>query len=344
MGRNLNNLERINIKSIFFLSVRVIILIMAISFLIFVLKNPILRIIFGAASIIYILWWNRKFLKGEISLPRLNYNIIEGGDMSLCVYCGDIVEGPLKDPEFGTIYKCTRCGAIGKKCSKCGTLYLARKEEIEEIRGKKYECPKCGYLLMLGEKKKSDHTLKEFGRNLNEEVKRKEIVIFGRDEEIDQIIEILLMLEKNNPLLVGDAGVGKTTLVLGVCKRIVEKKVPEKLWNKRIIELRIGDLIAGTRYRGDFEERIKNILDEVKKNPNIIVFIDEIHTIVGAGSSSEQALDLSNILKPALVSGEFCCIGATTFDEYQQYIAKDKALSRRFTPVFVKELSPEATI
>jgi len=262
-----------------------------------------------------------------------------------CPYCMDFIFGPSEHPEFGQIYKCSTCGAIGKECSKCGTIYFAKKEEVDEIKGRKYSCPKCGNPIMLGKNKKTSGSgLKEFGRDLTEEVKKEEIVVFGRDEEINKIIEILVREEKNNPLLVGEAGVGKTTIVKGLSKRIVEKKVPPKLFNKRVIEIRVSDLVSGTRYRGDFEERVKNILDEIKKHPEIIVFIDEIHTIVGAGAGSSESLDFSNILKPALVSGEFCCIGATTFDEYQLYIAKDKALSRRFNPVFVKELSPDATI
>jgi ATP-dependent Clp protease ATP-binding subunit ClpC len=353
MGGNLKEVFRkIDIKVASSIIVLAIILIISISFLIFVLKNPILRIILGAAAIIYFLWWDRKFLRGEF-LPLNFWQNFKGGeemDVVLCPYCSNIVFGPSKHLEFGAVYECSKCGALGKRCSKCGTIYFARREEIDEIKGRKYSCSKCGNLIMLGgekmreDKKSNKGLLGGYGRDLTAEAREKKLVVYGRDKEIQEIIEILLKKEKNNPLLVGEAGVGKTTIVRGLCNWIVEKKVPKKLLNKKIIELRVADLVAGTTYRGDFEERVKNILDEIKRNPDVIVFIDEIHTIVGAGASSRETLDLSNILKPALVSGDFCCIGATTFDEYHSHIAKDKALSRRFEVVFVRELSPEDTI
>ncbi len=167
--------------------------------------------------------------------------------------------------------------------------------------------------------------------------------VIGREKEIQQVIEILLRRSKNNPVLVGEAGVGKTAIVEGLAQKIVNKEVPEELYDKRILALDMGALLAGTKYRGEFEERLKGIIDEVKKDGNIILFIDEIHTIVGAGAS-EGSTDAGNLLKPALARGELRVIGATTIDEYRKYIEKDPALERRFQPVYVEEPDVETTI
>jgi len=167
--------------------------------------------------------------------------------------------------------------------------------------------------------------------------------VIGREREIQQVIEILLRRTKNNPVLIGEAGVGKTAIVEGLAQKIVNKEVPEDLYDKRILSLDMGALVAGSKYRGEFEERLKNLIDEVKKEGNIILFIDEIHTIVGAGKA-EGASDAGNLLKPALARGELRVIGATTLDEYRKYIEKDPALERRFQPVYVEEPDVETTI
>jgi len=168
--------------------------------------------------------------------------------------------------------------------------------------------------------------------------------IIGRDKEVERVIEILMRKTKNNPILIGDPGVGKTAIVEGLAQRIVEGKVPEQLKNFRILMLDLGRMLAGTKYRGEFEERLKSFLDELmKQKENTILFIDEIHTLVGAGAA-EGAIDASNMMKPALARGDIRVIGATTVDEYRKHIEKDKALARRFQPVLVKEPSIEETI
>ncbi|KAF2959655.1 ATP-dependent Clp protease ATP-binding subunit [Thermotoga sp. 38H-to] len=168
--------------------------------------------------------------------------------------------------------------------------------------------------------------------------------IIGRDKEIERVIEILMRKTKNNPILIGDPGVGKTAIVEGLAQRIVERKVPDSLKDVRILMVDLGRMIAGTKYRGEFEERLKSFLDEVmKQKEKTILFIDEIHTLVGAGAA-EGAMDAANMLKPALARGEIRVIGATTLDEYRKHIEKDKALARRFQPVMVKEPSVEETI
>ncbi len=166
--------------------------------------------------------------------------------------------------------------------------------------------------------------------------------VVGRDKEIAQVMEILSRRQKNNPVLVGEAGVGKTAIVEGLAQRIAEGSVPENLKGKRILQLDMGALVAGTRYRGDFEERLKGVLEEVKRAGDVILFIDEIHNVVGAGRA-EGSMDAANLLKPALARGEFQVIGATTPDEYRKYIEKDSALERRFQPVWVEEPGPEDT-
>jgi ATP-dependent Clp protease ATP-binding subunit ClpC len=168
--------------------------------------------------------------------------------------------------------------------------------------------------------------------------------IIGRDKEVERVIEILMRKTKNNPILIGDPGVGKTAIVEGLAQRIVEGKVPEQLKNFRILMLDLGRMLAGTKYRGEFEERLKSFLDELmKQKENTILFIDEIHTLVGAGAA-EGAIDAANMMKPALARGDIRVIGATTVDEYRKHIEKDKALARRFQPVLVKEPSIEETI
>src|SRR3989339_972870 len=166
--------------------------------------------------------------------------------------------------------------------------------------------------------------------------------VIGRVKEIDRLIEILSRRTKNNPVLLGDAGVGKTAIIEGLAKRITENKVPDVLLNKTILNLDISSLIAGTMYRGEFESRLKQVINEIKSNPNTILFIDELHTIMGAGATS-GSLDAANILKPALSRGQLRCIGATTFEEYKKHIESDKALERRFQAIIIEESSEDET-
>lgn len=186
--------------------------------------------------------------------------------------------------------------------------------------------------------------LLRYGKNISAMAERGELdPVIGRDKETERVIRILSRKSKNNPCLIGEAGVGKTAIVEGLAQRIYEGRVPERLLGKIVITLDLTSMVAGAKYRGDFEERIKNIMSEVSKNKSIILFIDEIHTIVGAGSA-EGAIDAANIMKPELSRGEIQLIGATTISEYRKYIEKDGALERRFQPVMVEEPSVEATV
>lgn len=186
--------------------------------------------------------------------------------------------------------------------------------------------------------------LQKIGRNLNQQARDGKIPeIIGRDKEIINVLEILFKRFKNNPIIIGQAGVGKTAIVEGIARRIVEGNVPEFFKNKEIIELNIGFLIAGTKYRGEFETKMKKVIDEAKSNENLILFIDEIHNIMRAGAVEGGSLDVAEMLKPALARGEITCIGATTTDEYRKYIEKDAALERRFYPVKIDELPLDAT-
>lgn len=187
--------------------------------------------------------------------------------------------------------------------------------------------------------------LEKYGKDLTELARRDKLdPVIGRDEEIRRVMQVLMRRTKNNPVLIGDPGVGKTAIVEGLAQRIAKNDVPDGLKNKRVIALDMGALIAGTKYRGEFEDRLKAVLKEItSREGEIILFIDELHTIVGAGRA-EGAIDASNLLKPALAKGELHCIGATTVDEYRKYIEKDPALERRFQPIYVREPSVEETI
>lgn len=194
------------------------------------------------------------------------------------------------------------------------------------------------------QKRKATPFLDEFGEDLTLAATEGKLdPIIGRDKEIYRICQILARRKKNNPIILGDPGVGKTAIVEAIAQRIVDKKVARVLTNKRLISLNMANIVAGTKYRGEFEERMKNIVDELKSNSNVIVFIDELHTIVGAGGVS-GALDASNILKPALARGQVQCIGATTLDEYRENIEDDGALTRRFQEVFIDAPSVDDTI
>src|SRR5574337_208376 len=186
--------------------------------------------------------------------------------------------------------------------------------------------------------------LDSFGRDLTELARQGKLdPVIGRQNEIERVIQILSRRQKNNPVLLGEAGVGKTAIVEGFAQMVVDSNVPELLRDKRVVVLDLAMMVAGTKYRGQFEERIKAVMNEVRRAKNTILFIDELHTLVGAGGA-EGAIDASNVLKPALSRGELQCIGATTLDEYRKYIEKDGALARRFQTVLVEPPSKEETI
>ncbi|MCK5764578.1 MAG: ATP-dependent Clp protease ATP-binding subunit [Bacteroidales bacterium] len=201
-----------------------------------------------------------------------------------------------------------------------------------------------GNIKKISDSKSKTPVLDNFGRDITRAAEEGRLdPIVGRQSELERIAQILSRRKKNNPILIGEPGVGKSAIAEGLASRIIERKVSRALFGKRIITLDLASLVAGTKYRGQFEERMKAVLNELEKNPDIILFIDEIHTIVGAGNAS-GSLDASNMFKPALARGEIQCIGATTLDEYRQYIEKDGALERRFQKVLVDATSPEETI
>ena len=186
--------------------------------------------------------------------------------------------------------------------------------------------------------------LDSFGRDLTELARQKKLdPVIGRQTEIERAIQVLCRRTKNNPVLLGEAGVGKTAIVEGFAQRIIDGNVPEILADQRIVVLDLAMMVAGTKYRGQFEERIKAVMNEVRRAKNTILFIDELHTLVGAGGA-EGAIDAANVLKPALSRGEIQCIGATTLDEYRKYIEKDSALARRFQEILVEPTSKDETV
>ncbi|HPS53032.1 MAG TPA: Clp protease N-terminal domain-containing protein, partial [Phycisphaerae bacterium] len=185
--------------------------------------------------------------------------------------------------------------------------------------------------------------LDNFGRDLTDLAREGQLdPVIGREDEIERVVTVLCRRTKNNPVLLGEAGVGKTAIVEGLAQRIIKKEVPELLHDRRIVALDLAMMVAGTKYRGQFEERIKAVMNEVRRARNVILFIDEMHTLVGAGGA-EGAIDAANVLKPSLSRGEIQCIGATTLDEYRKYIEKDGALERRFQTIIVNPPTPEQT-
>src|SRR5438309_4423326 len=226
----------------------------------------------------------------------------------------------------------------GKLLAEAGVTRDAALVALAEVRGRHRvtsENPEDQY-----------QSLERFGRDLTEQAAKGKLdPVIGRDEEIRRTIQVLSRRTKNNPVLIGEPGVGKTAIVEGLAQRIVAGDVPESLKGKRLIALDLGAMLAGAKYRGEFEERLKAVLDEIRdSNGEVVTFIDELHTVVGAGATGEGAMDAGNMLKPMLARGELRMVGATTLDEYRNHIEKDPALERRFQPVFVGEPSVEDTI
>ncbi len=231
----------------------------------------------------------------------------------------------------------------GTALSNFNVNYSVIKGEILRILGVSVSGASTSTKRTSGDKLRTP-TLDEFTRDLTQLAKEKKLLpVIGRNQEIERVIQILCRKTKNNPVLIGEAGVGKTAIVEGLAERIIDHSVPDTLFSKRVIVLDLASLIAGTKYRGEFEDRLKKIMREIHNSRNIIVFIDELHTIIGAGAA-EGAVDAANMLKPALARGEIQCIGATTIAEFRKYVEKDSALERRFQSILVKEPSYDDAI
>ena len=236
-------------------------------------------------------------------------------------------------------------GILREESGTAALLLESKDVNLEKVRNEILRL--LGHTGFVKPKDKKDiktPNLDEFGRDLTQLARQKELdPVIGREKEIQRVIQILSRRKKNNPVLIGEPGVGKTAIVEGLAINIVNENVPEVLIDKRVLTLDLASIVAGTKYRGEFEERLKNIMKEIRKANNVIIFIDELHTLIGAGGA-EGAIDAANMLKPALARGELQCIGATTLNEYKKYIERDAALERRFQPILVGEPTVEETI
>ena len=259
---------------------------------------------------------------GQVSLSNASYQILNSAEKEA---------DNLKDEYISTEHIFIAIAVSDTECGRLLAKHGITKENIlqtlQAIRGNQRVTDQ--------NPENKFQTLEKYCRDLTELARRDKLdPVIGRDEEIRRVMQVLSRRTKNNPCLIGEPGVGKTAIAEGLAQKIVTGDVPEELLDKKILSLDLSGMVAGTKYRGEFEERIKNTLSEVKKAGNVILFIDELHTIVGAGSA-EGAVDAANILKPALARGQIRLIGATTLDEYRKSIEKDKALSRRFQTVIV---------
>jgi len=305
-----------------------------------------------ASSIISNIGINTAKLRLEIEkLLPLGDNLLQYGELPLTLNARKILEYAIDEAQRMTYsYVGTEHILLGLLRNQefkttmilenFGLDYDMVKDEIVNIIGKSIPSSTA-----QGRGKSKTPALDEFGRDLTAMAKEEKLdPIIGREDEIERLIQILSRRTKNNPVLIGDPGVGKTAIVEGLAQKIYKQDVPEILLGKRVIALDLSGVVAGTKYRGEFEQRLKNIMDEIRKEKtNIILFIDELHTIIGAGAA-EGAIDASNMLKPALARGELQCIGASTINEYKKHIERDAALERRFQPIMVNPPTVEETI